>query len=105
MDSIGSINNRPVNSIHCKPAPTRNRGGGKVALFLPDELQDFTVCDVAYSLTTEQHNRLCLLRGVVRELVPSENFLGSSLPEVVRYHCFLFYALFHSGSYFLQRRE
>ena len=105
VDVIESVNDLSVSYLHSKTTPSRKRGGSGVPhRFLPDEPQEYTVCDTVYSLTKDLHNKLCLLRGLIRELLPSSDFLGSHLPEVVGYQCFLFYALLHCGSFFLHRR-
>ena len=89
VDIIESVNDLPVSSLRSKPAPSRKcRGVGLPQHFLPDEPQEYTVCDTVYSLSQDLHNRLCLLRRLIRELLPVNGFLGSQLPEVVRVSMF-----------------
>ena len=103
VNIIDTVNRLPIDYTHSKPVQSRSRGGGRGSLlFLPDEPQEYTVCNAVYSLTTDLHNRLCLLRGVLMALLPKKEFLGRHLPEVVKgINVFLFYALFHFGTFFL----
>ena len=68
VDMVDGINGRSVHYIQDKPMllSSRSQGGDKVpVVFLPDEPQDYTVCNRVYSLTTELHKKLCLLRGEI----------------------------------------
>jgi hypothetical protein len=86
VNDIDAINGLPVQCIPTTPKPSSSRGGSKrTVIFLPDEpLEEYTVCNMVYSLTPDLHNRLCLLRGVLMALLPKTKILGSQLPDVVR---------------------
>ena len=87
VEMLDTINGLTVTYQPPPVEPSRRRGGGQPPLsFYPDKPQDYIVCNTRYRLSTELHNRLCLLRGVLKELLPfEEDFLGSSsLPSVVK---------------------
>ena len=81
VDNIETIGCLSLEYVTRKPSPSKRRGR---PLFIPDEPKNYSVCGTMYSLTKELHNRLCLLRGVLVELLPNEDVLGSPLQEVVR---------------------
>ena len=47
-------------------------------------IQLFSVCGDEYTLDIEQHNKFCLLIGILREFLPRGKILGTSLSPVVR---------------------
>ena len=90
VDEIEKIDELPVIYIPKKASPSKSRGGGEVEQrrkqrFLPDKLQPYSVCGTAYDLSRKEHNRLCLLRGILKEWLPAEAYLGKPpLPGFVR---------------------
>ena len=89
MENIETIGCLSLEYVTRKPSPSKRHGTSSQPLLIPDEPKNYCVCGTMYSLTKELHNQLCLLRGVLVELLPNEYVLGSPLPEVVRASDFL----------------
>ena len=90
MEEIERIDGLPVVHVPKKSPPSKSRGVEEVkhkrkGRFRPDDLQPYSVCDAEYVLSTNQHNMLCLLRGILKEWLPDGSYLGKHpLPEIVR---------------------
>ena len=83
---------------------SKSRSGQVPIMFVPDEPQKRCVCDWSYMLTPEQHNKLCLLRGLFKELFPNSAILGRPLCSVVRLALFLCVVLPTGGTVFCTGR-
>ena len=77
MENIESIGCLSLEYVTRKSSPSKRHGTSSQPLFIPDEPKNYCVCGTMYSLTKELHNQLCLLRGVLVELLPNEYVLGS----------------------------
>ena len=86
VEMIETLNRLPMQYQHPALVGSRSRGRCKVqSSFIPDEPLEYIRCNTQCSLSMDLHNKLCLLRGVLKELLPTEEFLGNSrLPGVVR---------------------
>ena len=92
VDDISQVNGLPVTCTSSSLPPSRSRGGDVTPpVFTSDELEEYTICDSRYKLETlDDHNKLCLLRGILQELIPPGSpVLGSPLPAVVKISDFL----------------
>ena len=99
---VAKVNSLQLHYIHPRLESSRSQGGGRVSLFfLPERPQQYTVCNTVYCLTNDLHNRLCLLRGVLLELLPKTEFLGNCLSEVVRASMFFVLCSFPLWDFFL----
>ena len=77
------------------PARSKSRGKPVFVEFFPDRPQTRSICGTEFMLTCSHHNKLCLLRGILRELIPAGgSALGNPLSSTVRLALFLCFALF-----------
>jgi hypothetical protein len=87
VEKIERIDGLPVVHVPKKSPPSKSRGvevkHKRKGRFRPDDLQPYSVCDAEYVLSTNQHNMLCLLRGILKEWLPDGSYLGKHpLPEI-----------------------
>ena len=95
VDEIETVCGLSVEYQPFVPARSKSRGRPAFVELSPDRPQMRSVCGTEFILTTSHHNKLCLLRGILRELIPSGgSALGSPLSSTVRLALFLCFVLF-----------
>ena len=89
---IKTVEGLPVVYHPFLPQPSRNCGGRTATQLYPDKPQTHTICGTLFRLCRQHHYKLCLLRGLLKELLPDSSILGTTLYPIVRVSLVLCFA-------------
>ena len=92
--AIETVEGLPVIYHGPQCVPSRSRGRPEEVELYPDKPRQLSVCGEGFMLNPSHHNKLCLLRGLLRELIPEGTTLGKPLCSTVRLALVLCFVLF-----------